>query len=79
MSSGFGMGGSPSFELVESIDSHSSSRAGGAGNGLLLSVSACEGLVEKKSLDTIGVSTDCTKGGNTRGIIRNKEILFLHP
>lgn len=45
------------LELAESIDSHSSSKAGGY---VLLCASVCGGLTAKKSReDGIAVSTDC--------------------
>jgi hypothetical protein len=47
------------LELVESIDSHSSSNGGGAGSGLSVCVSTLGWLVDKKSCDTIGVSSCC--------------------
>jgi formiminotetrahydrofolate cyclodeaminase len=50
---------SPSFEFVESIDSHSSSSGGGAGKGLLPSVSVCSGLADMKSCGTIEASGAC--------------------
>jgi formiminotetrahydrofolate cyclodeaminase len=50
---------SPSFEFVESIDSHSSSSGGGAGKGLLPSVSVCGGLADMKSCGTIEASGAC--------------------
>ena len=59
MFSGFDGAGSPSFEFVESIDSHSSSRGGGAGKGLLPSVSVGNSLADKKSCCTIAVSAAC--------------------
>lgn len=70
-----GIGGGPrgdSVELVESIDSHSSSRGGGGGKRVFVCGLVCGGSMVKKSCDSIGVSTDSS------AVISNKlERLFL--
>lgn len=72
--SGFGGGiGADSVELVvESIDSHSSSREGGGGKEVFACATSWVGSMVKKSCESIGVSTDSS------ATISNKlERLFL--